>query len=315
MMIELVDFSRTAWSGSPTVTALKEMGKLGVGRYAVNDKSPSGRGITADEYQRLTLNGIDVFLFWEGVESWMLGGFEAGVAAARNADANILAAGMPPKTPVYFAHDIDPQPQHFEAIRLAVEGAASVVGWDRMGVYGGWLLIDHLAPIYDLMHYYCQTLAWMYGRGWHPKATLQQYAFNVWIDGTNCDLVRATREDYGQARFTVSPPPPTPTYPAPWLPEGWKDWANDPNATVKRVGGRRFRPVRLKFVVKQATIPRVLPSFASFYAGPKIDARTKIHSVFIVDSQSRPGQYWIQRDDGAYVAGSKCSPKVTIEPW
>src|SRR4051794_4743743 len=141
----------------------------------------------------------------------MLGGHAAGVAAAQNAVKNIAQAGMPANTPVYFAHDIDPEPRHFEAIRFCVEGAASVVGWDRMGVYSGWLLIDHLAPIYDKMMLYCQTLAWEYGRGLHPKTTLYQYGFNVWLDGTNCDLVRATRINYGQApRPVVVDPKPTP---------------------------------------------------------------------------------------------------------
>lgn len=206
-MIEGVDYSRTAGASSPSVAQLKAQGKRFVGRYAVDDKSPGGRGITAAEYKRMTAGGIDVFLYWEGSESWMLGGFDAGVAAARNAVKNIAAAGMPVDTPVYFAHDIDPQPQHFEAIRFCVEGAASVIGWKRMGVYGGWLIIDHLAPIYDEMKFYCQTLAWMYGRGWHPAACLHQYGFNVYINGTNCDLVRATQANYGQAVVALPPPP------------------------------------------------------------------------------------------------------------
>lgn len=313
---EGVDYSRTAWSGSPSVPALRSIGKTFVGRYAVNDRSPSGRGITADEYRRFHAADIDVFLYWEGAESWMLGGFEAGVAAARNSDANIRAAGMPADTPVYFAHDIDPEPRHFEAIRFAVEGAASVVGWDRMGVYGGWLLIDHLAPIYDLMHLYCQTLAWEYGRGLHPKATLYQYGFNAWIDGTNCDLVRALVPYFGQAGYvTPTPPKPEPTYPKPWLPDGWEEWAKDPNAKVVRVDGYRFRPIRAKFVVRQATIPRVKPTMASAYAGPKYDVNTKLHSAFVVDRPEKPGSYWVQRDSGVYVTGSKLSPKITIEPF
>src|SRR5688500_14132393 len=113
MAIEGVDYSRTAHSNSPNAASLNAMGKHFAGRYAVNDKSPVGRGITAAEYQRLAAGGIDVFLFWEGVAEWMLGGREAGVRAAQNAQDNIAAAGMPPETPVYFAHDIDPEPHHF----------------------------------------------------------------------------------------------------------------------------------------------------------------------------------------------------------
>jgi hypothetical protein len=205
MAIEGVDYSRTAHSNSPSVAALNAMGKNFAGRYAVNDKSPSGRGITAAEYQRLAAGGIDVFLYWEGVAAWMLDGGYAGVLAARNAQANIAAAGMPPETPVYFAHDIDPQPIHFGLVNDCLAGAASVVGAERVGIYGGWLLMEHCAQVGNA-RWFCQTRAWEYGHGLHPAAHLYQYGFNAWIDNTNCDLVRAMTENYGQASPTGNQP-------------------------------------------------------------------------------------------------------------
>lgn len=193
-MIEGVDFSRTAGVNSPSVEALKQAGKRFVGRYIVNDKSPSWRGITGREYQRYVDGGIETFLFWEGSESWMLGGYNAGVEAAQNAQWNIEDSGLPHTMPVYFAHDIDPQPQHFAAIDACLNGAASVIGWERVGVYGGWLLIDYMAQG-GTVSWLCQTSAWQYGRGVHPSATLYQYAYNQYFDGTNCDLVRAFAEN------------------------------------------------------------------------------------------------------------------------
>lgn len=326
-MIEGADYSRIPEAWSPSVATLQAVGVEFVGRYAVDDLStmPRGRGITAAEYARLRASGINVMVFWESDEGWMLGGQAAGVYAARNAVKNLAQAGMPADTPVYFAHDIEPNPAHYEAVRLCIEGAAGVIGWERMGVYGGLGIIEHLGPIYDKMRYFCQTSAWS---GWPTPtwsrfACLQQYAYNWWLDGTNCDHIRALREDFGQAGYQspapIPEPVPEPEFPRPWLPAGWEAWVTDPNATVKRVtdpDGRqlRYRPVRIKLVTRQETIPRVKPTMKSDYAGEKLPVGTKLHSAFIVDQKDVKG-YFIQREDGTYITGSKASPKVTIEPW
>lgn len=214
-MIELVDYSRTANADWATLAGvLKANGILGVGRYAVSDLSPGGRGISAAEYAAMRRAGLDVFLYYERDEGWMLGGYAAGVAAANDFEQNRIAAGMPP-VPGHFAHDIDPQPQHFAAIDACLNGVASVMGWPRTGAYGGWLLIDYLAQGGAVKHL-AQTSAWEYGRGVHPAATLYQYAYNRYYAGTNCDLVRALAADYGQAsRYEKGNPVPTTPAPAP----------------------------------------------------------------------------------------------------
>lgn len=212
--IEGVDYSTTAngnWPG--LATAMVNAGKQFVGRYAVNDKSPGGRGITYDEFAAMKAKGVGVFVYWEGHESWMLGGYNAGVAAAKNAQQNILSAGMRATMPIYFAHDIEPDPDHFAAIDDCLRGCASVVGWERVGVYGGWLLIDYMAGG-GTVKWLCQTYAWEYGHGKHPAAVLYQYDnYDNYIYGTNVDLVRAYAENYGQSELPAPPPPPVPTYP------------------------------------------------------------------------------------------------------
>jgi hypothetical protein len=202
-----VDYSSTGnadWHG--LAQTLKANGKTFVGRYAVNDLSPFGRGIGWNEAQAMKDEGVGVFLYWEGHESWMLGGYDAGVAAAKNAEANRVAAGIDELIPIYFAHDIDPERQHFAAIDACLNGCASVIGWDRVGVYGGWLLIDYMAGG-GTVKWLCQTSAWEYGRGIHPAAKLYQYAYNQFFYGTNCDLVQAQVENFGQTGFTPPPPP------------------------------------------------------------------------------------------------------------
>lgn len=315
-MIEGVDFSATAHSNSPSVEALKAQGKMFVGRYAVNDKSPSGRGITAAEYARYVAANVDVFVYWQTTTNWMLGGWAAGVAGAQNAQYNIRQAGMPEDTPVYFAVDFDAQLWQMPAIHDCLRGAASVLGAERVGVYGGWLVMEECSKA-GTAKWFCQTLAWMYGRGWHPAAHLHQYGFNYWLDGTNCDLVRATVPNYGQAVPPAEPPKPKP-YAAVWLPEWWEDWRDDPNATVKREGELRFRPVRMTFQVKILTTQRSKPDAKSPVSGPKLDVGHKLRSAAIVDRKERRNEfdYWVQdAETGAYIRGSKLSPRITIEPW
>lgn len=313
-MIEGVDYSRTAWSGSPSVEALRAAGKRFVGRYAVNDKSPSGRGITAEEYARWVAAGIDVFLYWQTTTNWMLGGWNAGVNGARNAQANIVAAGMPPDTPVYFAVDFDAAPHELAAIDDCLRGAASVLGPERVGVYGGWLVIDHCSKA-GTANWFCQTLAWMYGRGWHPAAHLHQYGFNAWIDGTNCDLVRATVPNFGQARRPeVQPATPVSTYAKPVLPPWWDEDVEKERPGDRTTDGIRYRVARRNFVAKVVTTRRSAPDPTSRVSGPKLDVNEKVFGERIVQVKGQRG-YWVLTNDGHYVLGSKLSPKITIEPW
>lgn len=219
-MIEGVDYSVTAHANwDALAAAIKAAGNQFVGRYAVSDKAPNGRGIGAAEYAAMKRAGLDVFLYWEGRAEWMLGGYDVGVAAAQNAQANIESAGIPANIPIYFAHDIDPEPQHFDAIDACLRGCASVVGWERIGVYGGWLLMDYMAGG-GTVQYLCQTKAWEYGRGLHPAADIYQFAFATNLSGTAMDDCRAYTVNYGQDTPPVIVEPPTKPKPVSIYPPG-----------------------------------------------------------------------------------------------
>ncbi len=242
-MIEGIDYSR---GGPMRAGAVAAAGKHFVGRYAVNDLSPDGRGITASEYREMTSAGIDVFLYWEASEAWMLGGRNAGEHAARNAVENIVRAKMPVRMPVYYSHDIEPQEHHYPAIAECLKGAASVVGIERVGLYGGFGIIDYAATR-GLATWFCQTYAWSGGQ-WSRFAHLQQYD-NVgnFIGGVDVDLVRATVPHFGQASDFVTVPttlPPLPTHriPAPdkVLAQGFLLHPNVHNR-FKCVHGGRFK--------------------------------------------------------------------------
>lgn len=205
-VIEGVDFSR---GGIPSAASLRAEGKHFKGRYAVSDKSPDGRGYTASEYKQDVADGFDMFLFWEGQESGMLGGFAAGVAAAQNAQGNIELALMPPTIPVYFACDFDATPEQQAAIDDYLRGCASVIGLPRTKIYGGFWVVSRCIAN-GTASGSCQTSAWSGGQ-WFAGNDLEQYGYNLIIDGVNCDAVRALKDNYGQAsKFVAQPPHPDP---------------------------------------------------------------------------------------------------------
>jgi len=214
VVAEGVDYSATANANWDALAqALAGNGKKFAGRYAVYDKSPNGRGITGAEYQALKRHGVETFLYYEESEAWMLGGWEAGVRAASRAIDVVRSEGLPAGMPVYYSHDVDPTPDQFAAIDECLKGAASIVGFNRVGFYGGWAGIDHVANA-KTAKWFCQTIAWQYGRGLHPAIHLHQYGFNTYFAGTNCDLVAALQPHYGQAgdfdgttTTTTTPPP------------------------------------------------------------------------------------------------------------
>lgn len=218
---EGIDYSSTPndnWSA--LAAALRAEGKSFAGRYAVYDKSPDGRGITADEYHALTAHGIDCFLYYEENTSWMTGGWSAGVRAATRALDNIRNAGMPEGMPVYYSDDAPPETDDFDAVIECLRGTASIVGPDRVALYGGWDAIDH-AQAAGAARFYCQTIAWQYGRGLHPGIHLHQYNTGqpsaIYIGGVDVDLVAAIQPHYGQASdyLGITPTTTTTTTPAP----------------------------------------------------------------------------------------------------
>ena len=199
-MAEGVDYSGTGssdWTG--LANALVANGKRFAGRYAVYDKSPGGRGITHAEYVALIAAGVDVFLYYEETESWMLEGWSAGVRAATRVLDVMATEGLPSGMACYYSHDVDPTPDQFAAIDDCLRGAASIVGLQRVGFYGGWLGIDHCSKA-NTARWFTQTIAWEYGRGVHPAAHLYQYdIYGPTIYGTPCDSVRSVKSSFGSA--------------------------------------------------------------------------------------------------------------------
>jgi hypothetical protein len=184
----------------PSITALHDLGVRFVCRYLSH--SPS-KNLTGSEARALSDAGIWIVVVWETIAQRALDGRTAGIVDAMDAQAQAQACGMPPRRPIYFAVDWDATSGEQAAINAYLDGAASVLGAHRVGIYGGYGPVKRAL---DGGHakWAWQTYAWSGGR-WDSRAQLQQYSNGHAVDGADCDFDRATTSDYGQWRVGVTP--------------------------------------------------------------------------------------------------------------
>ncbi|MFA1545634.1 glycoside hydrolase domain-containing protein [Actinomadura chokoriensis] len=189
-----------AW-GRPGVAALKRAGVKFACRYLSHDTT--GKNLTRAEADDLSDAGIWVVVVWESTAQRPLAGRSAGVADARDAAAQADACGMPDDRPIYFAADWDATASQQDEINAYLDGAASVIGRDRVGLYAGY---GPTKRAFDAgkITYGWQTYAWSGGR-WDARAQLQQYSNDHTINGVGVDYDRGVKSDYGQWRVGVSP--------------------------------------------------------------------------------------------------------------
>jgi hypothetical protein len=186
--------------GRPGATALKAAGVKFVCRYLSHT---SAKNLSRTEAGQLSDAGIWVVVVWETTADRALAGHAAGVADATAARQQADACGMPDGRPIYFAVDWDASSGQQAAINAYLDGAASVLGRGRVGLYAGYSVIKRAFDAKKIA-YGWQTYAWSGGR-WDSRAQLQQYSNDHLINGVGCDYDRATKDDYGQWKVGVSP--------------------------------------------------------------------------------------------------------------
>lgn len=184
-----VDYS----SGHPGGAALKAAGITFAARYVSHTAS---KNISLAEATDLAAHGVATVVVWETTANRALGGRTAGLTDVYDAVAQATAAGMPADRPIYFAVDFGPTAAQMPAVLAYLDGAASVLGPARIGVYGGYATVK---AALDGGHaaWAWQTAAWSGGQ-WDLRAVLRQFASTVTIHGVSCDLNTATAADYGQ---------------------------------------------------------------------------------------------------------------------
>lgn len=197
-----VDYS---W-GRPGVRALKGAGVKFVCRYLSHDTT--GKNLTRAEADALSDAGIWIVVVWQTTARRPLAGRSAGAADARDAAAQARTCGMPADRPIYFAVDFDATAGQQDEINAYLDGAASVLGRDRVGLYGGYFQVKRTLDA-GKASWAWQTYAWSGGR-WDSRAHIQQYLNEQVLNGAAVDYDRATKDDYGQWRVGVSPAEPRP---------------------------------------------------------------------------------------------------------
>lgn len=184
-----------AQSTSGHAATLVSAGKHFVCRYvAPSNDVYDWKRLTKSEANELKAHHLGIVIVFESYASRAGEGHASGVADAHAALANAKAAGVG-RAPIYFAVDFSPSSSQLPAILAYLQGAQSVLGKKRVGVYGSAAVVS-----FCLSHgvrFAWQTYAWSGGvlaRDVH----LYQYHNGVTVAGISADLTRALRSNYGQ---------------------------------------------------------------------------------------------------------------------
>lgn len=180
----------------PSIDCLWNSGFRFAVRYTSNINS--SKNASKSEVDALIRRGFKVVIVHQNGTGDMLQGFSKGRLDAQHALAKTRALGMPSNRPIYFALDRDPNPlsnSQIAACRSYLDGAASVLGRNRVGVYAGYRGIELLCPHWAPWGW--QTYAWSGGRI-SSKAHFRQYRNGVNLCGGQVDYNRNYKTDFGQ---------------------------------------------------------------------------------------------------------------------
>ena len=170
----------------PGSAALNAAGVTSVGRYLATD----GRGIAPAEFNDYIGHGISVWFIKENAARGMLNGYGQGVADAQWAENQMNALGVS-GAPIYFTVDFDAVSSQFAALDAYLNGAASVIGAPRIGVYAGLHYLNHLYLTTGLCSYYWKTASSSFDHG--ETAAMQLHLIQtldaVPIPGTDYNII------------------------------------------------------------------------------------------------------------------------------
>lgn len=174
-MAYLLDYSAKQLSG-PTV---KNAGYAGAIRYI--DATQGGKRTTNAEYASLVASGLIVRLVMEVSTGDANGGYSRGVEYAKRAKLGADALGY--AGVIYFCND-SPTLSSATLWDDYLTGAASVLGWGRVGAYGFANAMDVAAHLTDCKHF------WQAGRRSDVRPFVQIWQDNntqVTVGGITCD--------------------------------------------------------------------------------------------------------------------------------
>jgi hypothetical protein len=194
-----------------TAAAMKAAKVTFVCRYL--DYLPNGKVINKAEFDNLIHAGLDVVLVWEGTGRDCQRGHAGGQADAHEAERQANALGAPGAI-IYFAPcDYDAPPGDQAMIDAYMNGAVSVLGHGRTGMYGGYWPLSRALNA-GICAYAWQTYAWS-GTNLDRRAHIFQYQNGVHMGPADVDFDHSLKSpDFGQWPRPKAPAP-TPPKPAP----------------------------------------------------------------------------------------------------
>jgi hypothetical protein len=211
MNLRILDYS----AGYPGALAVRNAGYDGVIRYLRKEGASAVKPITAGEYQDMVLHNLVVGFVYQHVsrdhvkEGRAAGQHDATWALAR---AMEVTSGVSPRA-IYFAVDYDAPAMDFGRISQYMQGAADILGRERVGTYGKWAVLNYLFDN-NVITYGWQTYAWSSGHNmspavYHPQAHLFQRLAQVKVGGISCDVNDVLKSNFGQLPAPVALPQPT----------------------------------------------------------------------------------------------------------
>jgi Domain of unknown function (DUF1906) len=186
--------------GPAPVSVHHSVGSKFAARYLSHEP---GKHITSTEYNDDKANDIGLIGVFEDAATNALRGYDQGKADAEYAEAQAKAAGMPDGRPIYFAVDTDTTG---ESVSAYFDGAAAVLGRNRVGPYGSFTVVAYLMD--KGFSWAWQTYAWSGGQVF-GRAQVLQYSNGHTVGGIGVDFDHAFYDDYGQWDYT----PPVPVQP------------------------------------------------------------------------------------------------------
>ena len=222
----LIDFS----AGVPSAASIKAAGHSGVVRYISPPRAAwmKAKPMERREVEDLQAHNMDIVVCWQygagtPQDSDVMRGWAGGVADALAAEDQLKKVGLE-GWPVFFCADFDATVQQYNStIRPYLEGAASVIGKERVGLYGHSKIIHWAGPETRVIAEVApgrflgwQTRSWSGGVIANRYAVLYQRVHNTpGPQGVQIDINDTLHDYYGQRppSVTVTEPTPTPTPP------------------------------------------------------------------------------------------------------
>lgn len=195
-MLECVDYS----SSRPSPAGLVAARKHSAGRYI--GPGTASKHLTAGERAALHAAGLSIFLLIEGAAGDAAQGYNLGAAHAQQARNAAAGLGAPSSCALYFAVDFNVTAAGWPPVAAYLRGAASIVGADRVGIYGGYRAVTWAARD-GVAAWFFQTYAWSDIDGdhvpdWFARNHIEQYRNGQIVAGGTVDLCRSITANFGQ---------------------------------------------------------------------------------------------------------------------